>query len=122
VVIDGDDLPGDAVNTRRLEGTRSPAASRFPRTPGASDKLPEALSISRTDAKNIARPVRVFRIGRADGRAPPPALPDKPSIAVLPFANMSGDAEQEYFSDGMVEDHRPVRINWLFRSPELELR
>ncbi|HEY4892819.1 MAG TPA: adenylate/guanylate cyclase domain-containing protein, partial [Reyranella sp.] len=56
--------------------------------------------------KNIARPVRVFRIGRANAGAPAstPALPAKPSIAVMPFANMSGDAEQEYFSDGISED------------------
>jgi TolB-like protein len=61
--------------------------------------------------KNIAEPIRAWRIG-VDGApgAPqtsvgsPPALPDKPSIAVLPFQNMSGDAEQEYFADGMVED------------------
>jgi adenylate cyclase len=57
--------------------------------------------------KNITRPVRVFRIAGARGSrpaAPSPPVPDKPSIAVPPFANMSGDAEQEYFSDGMTED------------------
>src|SRR5215472_7166588 len=59
--------------------------------------------------KNIARPVRVYRVvgaGVASHPAITPglALPDKPSIAVLPFANMSGDPEQEYFVDGMVEE------------------
>ena len=73
--------------------------------------------------KNIARPVRVYRVrdvgAAAKSRGPtPPALPlpDKPSIAVLPFANMSGDPEQEYFADGMVEEIITAlsRIRWLF--------
>src|SRR5205814_3230991 len=70
--------------------------------------------------KNIVRPMRVYRV-RADGAAVPvsaPALPlpDKPSIAVLPFANLSGDPEQEYFVDGMVEEIITAlsRIRWLF--------
>jgi len=68
--------------------------------------------------KNIARPVHVYRIpiaGNAPAKAPLP-LPDKPSIAVLPFANMSGDPEQEYFADGMVEEIITAlsRIRWLF--------
>src|SRR5262249_29397265 len=60
--------------------------------------------------KNIAVPVRVFRVrpagapGTAAAPRPALALPDKPSIAVLPFQNMSGDPEQEYFADGIVED------------------
>ena len=59
--------------------------------------------------KNIARPVRVYRVELGGETTTPPtapasALPDKPSIAVLPFTNMSGDAEQEYFCDGLVED------------------
>ena len=62
--------------------------------------------------KNIARPVRVYRVGAEDdanksSSGPASAalpLPDKPSIAVLPFASMSGDAEQEYFSEGITED------------------
>src|SRR6516162_10270628 len=71
--------------------------------------------------KNIARPVRAYRAMTAVGSAPMrsssgPPLPDKPSIAVLPFANMSGDPEQEYFADGMVEEiiTALTRIRWLF--------
>src|SRR5262249_10791254 len=74
--------------------------------------------------KNIARPVRAFRVrdGAAPIEPPTPAppqalpLPDKPSIAVLPFANLSGDPEREYFADGMVEEIITAlsRIRWLF--------
>src|SRR6185369_11187726 len=83
--------------------------------------------------KNIDRPVQAFAVKweAADWKVPapataaspvapptdaPPALPDKPSIAVLPFQNMSGDPEQEYFADGMVEDIITAlsRIRWLF--------
>jgi adenylate cyclase len=69
--------------------------------------------------KNIARPVRVYAlIGSAPKlvQAKPLPLPDKPSIAVLPFTNMSGDPEQEYFADGVVEDIITAlsRFKWLF--------
>src|SRR6202011_2762030 len=75
--------------------------------------------------KNIARPVRIFDVnigGETVTSAPDQpaaaslALPDKPSIAVLPFTNMGGDPEQEYFADGMVEDIITglSRIKWLF--------
>jgi len=68
--------------------------------------------------KNITRPVRVFRVvtGAQPALEPVLALPDKPSIAVLPFANMSGDPNQEYFADGMVEEIITAlsRIRWLF--------
>src|SRR5262249_40858957 len=72
--------------------------------------------------KNIAQPVRTYRLeGKATVTdratvAPPLALPAKPSIAVLPFANMSGDPEQEDFADGMVEEITTAiaRLPWLF--------
>jgi adenylate cyclase len=71
--------------------------------------------------KNIARPLRVYRVRlgevpATDTPAAALALPDKPSIAVLPFQNMSGDPEQEYFADGMVEEIITAlsRIRWLF--------
>ena len=75
--------------------------------------------------KNIARPVRVYRVrenpaspAKGPGPASPQPLPvpDKPSIAVLPFANMSGDPEQEYFADGMVEEIITAlsRVRWFF--------
>src|SRR5207244_2584560 len=72
--------------------------------------------------KNIARPLRVYRAGPAAAPEVPGApataspLPDKPSIAVLPFANMSGDPEEKYFVDGMVEEIITAlsRIRWLF--------
>jgi adenylate cyclase len=100
------------------------------------DRLPFLFEdLGEQQVKNIARPVRVYRVGpRADARpwqgtggpqaagtaAVPPVpalpLPDKPSIAVLPFANMSGDPEQGYFADGMVEEIITAlsRIRWLF--------
>ena len=87
------------------------------RLPFVFDDLGEQL------LKNIARPVRVFRVRDVRGAEnipaqsrPALALPDKPSIAVLPFANMSGDPEQEYFADGMVEEiiTSLSQIRWLF--------
>jgi adenylate cyclase len=110
VIIEGEDIYGDGVNiAARLEALAEPGAIFVSRA--VRDSVRDKLGIELEDlgekpVKNIARPVRVFRIGRANGKARPaaPAVPDKPSIAVLPFANMSGDAEQEYFSDGISED------------------
>jgi adenylate cyclase len=77
------------------------------------DKLDFAFDdTGEQQVKNIARPVRVYRVGARISGAPlgetpvvaAPALPEKPSIAVLPFQNLSGDPEQEYFADGIVED------------------
>lgn len=76
--------------------------------------------------KNIAEPVRAFQVSTSDvsrlsaehsrSQDPPPTLPDRPSIVVLPFANLSGDADQDYFSDGIVEDLITAlsRFRWLF--------
>jgi adenylate cyclase len=75
----------------------------------AAGKLDLAFDdIGEHSLKNITRPIRVYRVA-SDVAAPAPTraglpLPDKPSVAVLPFQNMSGDPEQEYFADGMVED------------------
>src|SRR5215469_3632537 len=84
------------------------------------DRLPLIFEdMGEQRVKNIARPVRVYRVrdNAAKAAAPPVLpLPDKPSIAVLPFVNMSGDPEQEYFADGMVEEITTAlsRIRWLF--------
>ena len=83
------------------------------------DKLDVAFEdLGEQQVKNIARPVRVYRIVIAENAAAkaPLSLPEKPSLAVLPFQNMSGDPEQEYFADGIVEDLTTAisRLPWLF--------
>src|SRR5207245_8878290 len=83
------------------------------------DRLPFAFEdLGEQQVKNIARPVRVYRVRDAAAKAavqPALPLPDKPSIAVLPFTNMSGDPEQEYFVDGVAEEiiTASSRIHWL---------
>ncbi len=111
------DLMGDGVNiAARLEGVAQPGAICLSEDAYRQVKSRLDLAISdlgETKLKNIAEPIRVYSLqfGRATtsaGTATPTAralsLPEKPSIAVLPFQNMSGDPEQEYFADGIVED------------------
>src|SRR5947207_908724 len=123
VVVDGADLLGDGVNiAARLEGIADPGGISLSEDVWRQvrDKVPEAfVDLGEQTLKNIARPMRVYRIdlaGSAEARHLTLPLPDKPSIAVLPFQNLSGDPEQEYFTDGMVEDMITglSRINWLF--------
>jgi len=118
------DLMGDGVNiAARLESVAEAGGICLSSAAydQVRDKLKEGfVDIGEQTLKNIARPVRVYRIdlasSAANAKKPALALPDKPSIAVLPFQNMSGDAEQDYFCDGMVEDIITglSRINWLF--------
>jgi adenylate cyclase len=116
VMIKGGDLFGDGVNiAARLQTLAS--AGGVCLSGVAYDQVRKILPFAFTElgsqqVKNIHEPVRVFSVaaGRAavvpasENASVPLALPDKPSIAVLPFQNMSGDPEQDYFADGMVED------------------
>ena len=111
IIIDGGDIYGDGVNVAaRLEGLAEPGGICV--SGRVQEDARGKLDIAFEDAgeqqlKNIAWPVRVYRVrlsGEAAQSRPALALPDKPSIAVLPFTNMSGDPEQDYFADGMTED------------------
>ncbi len=122
VIGEGRDIYGESVNiAARLETLADPGGICI------SSKVHEEVA-SKIDCgfqdmgpqsvKNISRPVRAWRVQEGGTGAAPPALalPDKPSIAVLPFQNMSADAEQEYFADGIVEDiiTELSRAKWLF--------
>jgi adenylate cyclase len=123
VLIRDGDLLGDGVNiAARLEQLAEPGGVCI--SARAYEEVEGKLTSKFEDRgehalKNIPRSVRIYALS---GRAPPkgrpdaPPLPDKPSIAVLPFTNMSGDPEQEYFADGVVEDITTAlsRTRWLF--------
>jgi adenylate cyclase len=131
IIIDEGDIFGDGVNVAaRLEALAEPGSicvSRVVRDQ-VRDKLDFAfVDMGEQQVKNITRPVRAYRILIGSGTnlsEPPtgapattaPVLSDKPSIAVLPFQNMSGDPEQEYFVDGIVEDIITglSHMKWLF--------
>ena len=113
VMIEGRDVYGDGVNiAARLEALAEPGGICISRTvlSHARDKVPfEVEDAGEQALKNIARPVHVYRIiidrsrrsAASKLEVPALALPDKPSVAVLPFTNMSGDPEQEFVSDGI---------------------
>jgi TolB-like protein len=123
VLIEGNDILGDGVNVAaRLEGVAEPGGICLSESAyqQVRDKIPiDVTDMGEQRLKNIARPVRTYRLrlDRSPEQVKPAlALPDKPSIAVLPFQNMSADPEQEYFADGMVEDIITAlsRMRWLF--------
>jgi adenylate cyclase len=122
VIVEADDLYGDGVNiAARVEALADAGGVFVSNTvyDHVRDRLPFVFEdLGEQQVKNIARPVRVYRVQLGENVAAKStlALPDKPSIAVLPFANMSGDPEQEYFVDGMVEEIITAlsRIRWLF--------
>ncbi len=126
VIVQGDNLLGDGVNiAARLEALAEPGGicvSGAVHDQIGTKVLVSFIELADPQMKNIAQPVRTYRVeGKATVTdratiAPPLALPDKPSIAVLPFQNMSGDPEQEYFVDGMVEEIITAlsHIRWLF--------
>ena len=127
-VIVGQDgeLYGDGINIAvRLEGIADPGGILI--SEKVYNEVEGKLGVGFEDRgeqqlKNISKPVRTYsvRLGApsalTEGLSAAPPLPDKPSIAVLPFENMSGDPEQEYFADGMVEEIITAlsRFNWLF--------
>jgi len=130
IVVEDGDIFGDGVNVAaRLEGLADPGgicvSARVQED--VAGKLDLTFDdIGEQSLKNIARPVRVYRVRPTTSArtaavspfesAPILALPDKPSIAVLPFQNLSGDPDQEYFVDGMVEEITTAisRLPWLF--------
>jgi len=125
IVVEDGDIFGDGVNVAaRLEGLAEPGcicvSARVQED--AVGKLDLAFAdMGEQQLKNIARPVRAYRVATRPASAPQPEtpalpLPDKPSIAVLPFANITGDPAQDYFADGMVDEIITAlsRIRWLF--------
>jgi adenylate cyclase len=131
ILIDDNDIFGDGVNiAARLEGIAEPGGlcisdDAYRQIRGKTDIMFDDMGSQ--NLKNIAEPMRAWRWridekSTAESMRPPTetaqplALPEKPSIAVLPFQNMSGDPEQDYFADGMVEDIITAlsQVKWFF--------
>ncbi|WP_027526868.1 adenylate/guanylate cyclase domain-containing protein [Bradyrhizobium sp. Ec3.3] len=131
VMVRAGDLFGEGVNiAARLQSIAKPGGACISGT--TYDQVRKVLPITFTDlgvqqVKNIQEPIRAYQVGapietsdaapaRAVEAEIAPPLPDRPSVAVLPFENMSGDPEQEYFADGMVEEIITAlsRFKWLF--------
>ena len=132
IIIDGDDIFGDGVNVAaRLEALADPGGILVSSI--VHDQVRDKLSFGFEDmgehtVKNIARPISVHRVSLTEATPPTavksatasaktePSTVTRPSIAVLPFANMSGDPEQEYFADGISEEIITglSRLRWLF--------
>jgi adenylate cyclase len=126
VIVEGDDIHGDGVNiTARLEGLAEPGGiclseDAYRQVRGKIEV--EFEDLGKQDLKNVAEPVRIYRIAgdrsgtsAASPAREPLALPDKPSIAVLPFENMSVDTEQEYFADTLTYKGRAVDVKQVGR-------
>jgi adenylate cyclase len=123
VIVEGGDLYGDGVNiASRIEALADSGSAVVSRTVYNHVRGKVNLGfddLGEQQLKNIAEPVRVYRIQlgvESAAAAPVLPLPDKPSIAVLPFQNLSGNPEQEYFADGIVEDIITAlsRVRWFF--------
>ena len=126
VLSEGDDILGDGVNiAARLEGIAEPAGiciseDAFRQVRGKVEA--EFADMGEQSLKNIASPLRVYSVGSSPTTSQPISaaaalpLPDKPSVAVLPFANLSHDPEQEFFADGITEDIITAlsRLRWFF--------
>jgi adenylate cyclase len=119
IIVDGDDIYGDGVNVAARIQALDPGGIYISR--GAAEQVRDKVPIKietrgEQTVKNIARPIEVFcivaedrdaivaAVREAETRIQTPMVADKPSVAVLPFQNMSGDQQQEYFADGIVED------------------
>jgi adenylate cyclase len=128
VIVEGDDLYGDGVNVAaRLEALAEPGGICI--SAKVHDEVGNKLDLAYRDLgeqqlKNVARPIRAYMVA-AEGVGEDPStagsganlvLPDKPSIAVLPFDNMSGDPEQDYLADGITEDLITAlsKVRWFF--------